>query len=441
MLTILGYVTGVLDAVVVYIYYQTLYDKRRRDIRAAWIIMGYIVTEIAYEIMTNFLLGDTSQRATYLRTLLSIVIYFVLTYFYKVRMQERVFAAVSIMIINIVFEDGSYYLVSHITGVEDQMDHLPAWSFIAISYVNGLILLVAVLLFRAVWKRKEEIHSKMYSLLLIIVPLLSGVLITIPPCSEMIVSNPQFYIVLLLFLFVINVVNYVLLGNVLKAEELEQKNQMLDNQLIRQKQRYDQLGEAYREIRSFVHDTKKHFNCINECVKRKEYDVITAYTQEAMADLESRYATVNTGCLAIDALVSNFMLQTRSKGIQLTTSLKVEAQRVPVSDYHLAIILGNLLDNALNACQGQLNPKIVLKIQQVENNAFAIYIANTYVPEPDDKVVQNLDEMDFIHGYGLDNVKKSVRAYNGIMRVKHEQDMYSVAIVFPFDALHYIRPL
>lgn len=441
MLTILGYVTGVLDAVVVYIYYQTLYDKRRRDIRAAWIIMGYIVTEIAYEIMTNFLLGDTSQRATYLRTLLSIVIYFVLTYFYKVRMQERVFAAVSIMIINIVFEDGSYYLVSHITGVEDQMDHLPAWSFIAISYVNGLILLVAVLMFRAVWKRKEEVHSKMYSLLLIIVPLLSGVLITIPPCSEMIVSNPQFYIVLLLFLFVINVVNYVLLGNVLKAEELEQKNQMLDNQLIRQKQRYDQLGEAYREIRSFVHDTKKHFNCINECVKRKEYDVITAYTQEAMADLESRYATVNTGCLAIDALVSNFMLQTRSKGIQLTTSLKVEAQRVPVSDYHLAIILGNLLDNALNACQGQLNPKIVLKIQQVENNAFAIYIANTYVPEPDDKVVQNLDEMDFIHGYGLDNVKKSVRAYNGIMRVKHEQDMYSVAIVFPFDALHYIRPL
>ena len=441
MLTILDYITGVLDAVAMYMYYQTLYDKRRRDVSSVWVIVVCIVTQFFYEGMTQFMMGDTSQRALYLRSLLAIATYFILTYFYRLKLQERVFAAVSIMIINIVFEDGSYYLVSHITGVEDQMDHLPAWSFIAISYVKGLIVLVAILLFRAVWKRKEEVHSKMYSLLLIIVPLLSGVLITMPPCSEMIVSNPQFYITLILFLFIINVVNYVLLGNVLKAEELEQKNQMLDNQLIRQKQRYDQLGEAYREIRSFVHDTKKHFNCINECVKRKEYDVITAYTQEAMADLESRYATVNTGCLAIDALVSNFMLQTRSKGIQLTTSLKVEAQRVPVSDYHLAIILGNLLDNALNACQGQLNPKIVLKIQQVENNAFAIYIANTYVPEPDDKVVQNLDEMDFIHGYGLDNVKKSVRAYNGIMRVKHEQDMYSVAIVFPFDALHYIRPL
>ena len=169
--------------------------------------------------------------------------------------------------------------------------------------------------------------------------------------------------------------------------------------------------------------------------------MITAYTQEAMADLESRYAPVNTGCLAIDVLVSNYMLQTRTKGIQLTTSLKVEAQCVPVSDYHLAIILGNLLDNALNACEGQLNPKILLKIQQVENNAFAIYIANTYVPGPEDQVVKNIDEVDFIHGYGLDNVKKSVRENGGMMKVQHEQDVYSVAIVFPFDALHYIRPL
>lgn len=441
MLTILDYITGVLDAVVMYIYYQTLYDKRRQDVSSVWVITGCIVTEIAYEIMTHFLLGNTSQGAFYLRSLLSIVTYFVLTYFYRLKLQERVFAVVSIMIISCVFEDGSYYLVSHITGVKDQMDRLPDWSFVAISYVKGLILLVAVLLFRAVWKRKERVHSKMYSLLLIIIPLLSCVLFLMPPCSEMIVSNPQFYITLMLFLFIINVVNYVLLGNVLKAEELEQKNQMLDDQLLRQKQRYDQLGEAYRDIRSFMHDTKKHFSCIRDCVKREEYDVITAYTQEAMADLESRYAPVNTGCLAIDALVSNYILQTQAKGIQLTTSLKVEAQRVPVSDYHLAIILGNLLDNALNACQGQLDPKIVLKIQQVENNAFAIYIANTYVPGPDDKVLQNLDEIDFIHGYGLDNVKKSVRAYNGIMRVKHEQDVYSVAIVFPFDALHYIRPL
>ena len=203
MLTILDYITGVLDAVAMYIYYQTLYDKHRRDVRSVWVIVVCIVTQFFYEGMTQFMMGDTSQRALYLRSLLAIATYFILTYFYRLKLQERVFAVVSIMIINYVFEDGAYYLVSHITGVEDQMDHLPAWSFIAISYVKGLIVLVAILLFRAVWKRKEGVHSKMYSLLLTIIPLLSCALFLMPPCSEMIVSNPQFYIMLILFLFII----------------------------------------------------------------------------------------------------------------------------------------------------------------------------------------------------------------------------------------------
>ena len=441
MLTILDLLSGVLDAITMYIYYQTLFGRRRKELKTVWIITGCLGGQVAYVGITQFLTGDTSQAASYFRSILSLMIYIGLTFFYKLKVQERLFAAVSILAFSFFLEDSMFYLIKVITGIQEQWSHVPEWSFFAIGYLRGLVTLALVLLFHVLWKWKEGVHSKTYSVLLIIIPLLSGVLILIPSCASMIITNPKFYLILLSFLFLINIVNYVLLGNVLKAEELEQKTQALDEQLIQQKQRYNQLGEAYRDIRSFMHDTQKHFDYINECVRKQEYDVIIAHTQEAMADLESRYATVNTGCLAIDALVSNFMLQTKTKGIQLTTSLKVEAQRVPVSDYHLAIILGNLLDNALNACQGQLNPKIVLKIQQVENNAFAIYIANTYVPGPDDKVVQNLDEMDFIHGYGLDNVKKSVRAYNGIMRVKHEQDVYSVAIVFPFDALHYIRPL
>ncbi len=115
MLTILDYITGVLDAVAMYIYYQTLYDKHRRDVRSVWVIVVCIVTQFFYEGMTQFMMGDTSQRALYLRSLLAIATYFILTYFYRLKLQERVFAVVSIMIINYVFEDGAYYLVSHIT--------------------------------------------------------------------------------------------------------------------------------------------------------------------------------------------------------------------------------------------------------------------------------------------------------------------------------------
>lgn len=441
MLTILEYATGVFDAMTLYVYYETLFDKRRRNIDRIWVLVSCVVAMIIYGMAIGILKGDISRGAAYFRILLSLVVRLILSFFYMVKLYERMFAVVSVSIFGIIIEDGVYYLVNTAIGMSEQLDSLPKWVFVAIEYLSSLVMMLLVLIFRSMWKRKVEIHSRMYSLLLIIIPLLSVIMVCMPVGFSLILSNPQFYILLIIFLFIMNMVNYVLLGNVLKAEELEQKNRLLDDQVTHQKQRYEQLGEAYRDIRSFMHDTKHHFHYIQECVKKKEYDVIIAHTQEAMADLESRYATVNTGCLVIDALVSNYILQAKAKHIELTTSLRIEAQRVPISDYHLAIILGNLLDNALNACVGQLDPKIVLKIQQVEKNAFAIYIANTYVPGPDDEVAKNPNEMDFIHGYGLDNVKKSVREYDGIMEIKHEKDMYSVAIVFPFDALHYIRPL
>lgn len=440
MITIADNITGIMDGIIIYVYYQSLFVNRK-TISRIWQFLITILSCLVFGFVTGVWAGDVSTQVTIIRTGLSMAMGFLLTFFYDTVFLNRFLAVVSYQAIYSIAENGAAYVLGRVTGMQEVMDHLPEWSFVAISYMVDLVLLLLVLVFRALWERRKGVRSVMYSVLLIVIPILSSVLITIPQCASMIVTNPQFYLLLLCFLFLINIVNYVLLGNVLKAEELEQKTQALDEQLIQQKQRYNQLGEAYRDIRSFMHDTKQHFSCIRNCVKRKEYDVITAYTQEAMADLESRYAPVNTGCLAIDVLVSNYMLQTRTKGIQLTTSLKVEAQCVPVSDYHLAIILGNLLDNALNACEGQLNPKILLKIQQVENNAFAIYIANTYVPGPEDQVVKNIDEVDFIHGYGLDNVKKSVRENGGMMKVQHEKDVYSVAIVFPFDALHYIRPL
>ena len=59
-----------------------------------------------------------------------------------------------------------------------------------------------------------------------------------------------------------------------------------------------------------------------------------------MHDLESRYCTINTGNLVIDAFVSNLLLQTKAQGITLHTNLKFDKATIPVNDYHLTIILG-----------------------------------------------------------------------------------------------------
>ena len=65
MLTILDYITGVLDAVAMYIYYQTLYDKHRRDVRSVWVIVVCIVTQFFYEGMTQFMIYAETARESF----------------------------------------------------------------------------------------------------------------------------------------------------------------------------------------------------------------------------------------------------------------------------------------------------------------------------------------------------------------------------------------
>ena len=247
------------------------------------------------------------------------------------------------------------------------------------------------------------------------------------------INLPSTYFILSAFVLFINFMNYILLYNVLDTEELRFQLEVQKEQLEFQRNKYKQLGEAYKNIRSFMHDTKKHLFYIESCVNNKKYDDIIPYSREIMHDLESRYCTINTGNLVVDAFVSNLLLQAKSLGIALQTDLKFDKDILPINDYHMTIILGNLLDNALNACKNQLNAKIKVSLRSADDN-FSIHVANTYVITSPDKAPEDFESTDFIHGYGLKNVKNSAETCGGFCVIQHENDIYSVTVIVPMSS-------
>lgn len=279
-------------------------------------------------------------------------------------------------------------------------------------------------------KKKAGVKSKKYAALLILIPALSCILVLLPSFFHMNKTNPDAYLILVIFLLIINIVNYILLQSVLKAESLAQEAGQLTEQVNYQRQKYQQLGDAYKTIRGFMHDIKKHLFYIETCVNEEHYDRIIPYARETMSDLEARYCTVNTGNLVIDAFISNLMLRTARHNIKLTTKLKIDNDLVPCDDYHMTIILGNLLDNALNACLEEQSGEININIQTIEHT-FTIYITNTYHFPIGEKPPEDIENLDFIHGYGLKNVKNSAEACGGFCLINYENGIYSVTVIIP----------
>lgn len=111
------------------------------------------------------------------------------------------------------------------------------------------------------------------------------------------------------------------------------------------------MSESYKTGRRIIHDIKYHNEALKKYIKNHEYEALdnhlTAYTDS----IESTYASVGTGNLVIDSLITNYHNIASSKKIIFTTSIMIEKAKIPVSDYDLCIILGNLLDNSLHACE------------------------------------------------------------------------------------------
>lgn len=165
--------------------------------------------------------------------------------------------------------------------------------------------------------------------------------------------------------------------------------------------------------------------------KNKNYDAVIPYTNDTLNDLKSRYCSINTGNLVIDSFVSNLKEVADKYHITLDTSIKLSTTQIPLTDYDLTIVLGNLFDNAITACNDVENAVITVKLQTIRNT-FTIYVENSYNAS---KKHSSDNDFDFIHGYGLKNVKNSVEKYNGFCIIDPQNCLYAVTCIIPLNQI------
>ena len=232
-------------------------------------------------------------------------------------------------------------------------------------------------------------------------------------------------------ILIANIVNYFLLQNILKLQEVQQEKSNLQSQITYQTGKYQQLSNAYKDTRRMIHDTKNHYFFIQTNINKGNYNEITPYLQHAIDDLEKNYVLFNTGNLVIDSFVSNFASMAQKEGIQLHTDIQVNPKSITVRDYDLSIILGNLLDNAIAACR-QIQapaPRLITLEIITSSQELVIHIANTihtFTP------VAPTTSESLNHGYGIKNVEAVTLSCYGVYTHYLENDCYHAIVSLPF---------
>lgn len=422
-LSVLG---AFIDLASIYLYFFIFMKKRKKNIPFGVVAVSFVLVECAVFFVSEITSANFSVAAISIRILTSLVTIFLLTLFYEVSFKHRLFFTLSLQAIMMVAELISQFIVQYQMKLSEETvsSMSDAISFITPPISFFIMIFVSIIL------RNHKLYSSIrFSSLLLVAPLLTICIAfnrTILLSSE---GNQSSFAFMITGFLIINYMNYFLLTQSMKSFEEKEKLHLIKRQTDYQQEKYAQLSSAYRKLRAYQHDTKKRFQYIRDCVNKENFDAILPFLDESLNDLNSSYSRVNTGNLAIDSFVSNFILLTEDKGIDFEYDLRIEAAKVPVSDYDLSIILGNLLDNALNACnEADSDKKRFIKLNvctSLEKGQFIIRTINTN-PVKDLKKNEDLS-----HGYGLVNIKEHLDKVFGIMDLKENEKEFEVCVIIP----------
>ena len=424
MPTIINVSTSIIQSYLIYKYQEIILIKRKKYIPKGFYVFALALKIFIDTFMTDQMMNFLHINLTVINVSLNMLTFFLLCFFYTTPIYVKIFATLYFQILCNLSADTMSLIVSHL--FPDFLNNIDINAFAIMCAGSVLFEFLFILISITIYKyRVSRFSNVSYNIQVFATPVCS-IIISLSLPGARYFKSPT--VILILFtLLVLNILNYALIEQTFKNNEYILKVSNLETQIKNQEEKYKQINSSYKNSRRMIHDTKKHYMSIQKKISEKDYNSLLKYLDTAVNDLESTYSHFNTGNLILDSFLSNYKIMFDEQKIPFNAVVNVNIDRIPLEDYDLSIILGNLLDNAFNACLDLTlkEAHLDVEIYTDKNDKFIIHTINPYKNHYSDNKEKNLN-----HGYGLENIERTVAKYNGIFDIDIT-DNYEVYVVIP----------
>lgn len=208
---------------------------------------------------------------------------------------------------------------------------------------------------------------------------------------------------------------------------------------------YQTLEQQYSQAERLRHDLKNHVLALLGLWEEQAWEKLGDYLKRMEGSAQLGTNEEATGNRAADALLCQKRKQAEEKGIAWECDVRIPKQ-CGIKEFDLCVLLGNLLDNALEACE-RLQRKGVEKEQgerlfirvgaQTVKSCFLLEVKNSMDAE-ERQANGSIKEGNLRgHGIGLLNVGDVVRRYNGVMNTEIQDSMFDISVLFPLGETAY----
>lgn len=375
---------------------------------------NFIIKEIVV-ILTIAVFMHACQRIGFIRAVVFAALYqglLLLVDFIVYVMNNKIFVSEEVMESEYIFKEG-----------------------MIIAFGKILLFLFIILLKKIFSNKSTDILTNIEWLRFLIFPVftiltISALLITFKQTNNQSQSN---VLCIIAFGMVgMNLVVFYLINNILEREKKIQESKSFEWQVRSQTKLYHSISENYEQQKVKSHEFQNIIMCIESLVRDKDFPELERYISKISSNFNNERIVINTNHVIINAVLNTKYAEALSKNIVVIFRVN-DLSDLQISDEDLVIILSNLLNNAIEACE-QCERNRVLKLKFVrEESLIILSVKNTC----NHKVIVQNNEIKTSkivkpeeHGIGIKNIIKALEKYDASYVIKNDKEDFYFSIMF-----------
>ena len=417
--TVVYLITNVFAAYTLYRYMCIFFDRKDVDKRQEFMSYSlyFCIISLLYLSLNNPAVNIASN----------LIMFFMLTYNYQSTTKIRLIAVVSTYMILMIIEVLVMLILQNygitVTSGNDAALITGLISIRIFSYI--------FMLFMSNFKMiSNDIKvSNIHWLSIFIIPVGTLILVLIMISMDY-TSNVKETIISIMILLVINVFVFYFYDELMKSYESKIEKALLRQQNNAYLKQLEIINQSKESIKTFRHDVKNHALTLKYYIDNHDRVGATEYLDNIFDFINNSKEHAKSGNSEIDSLINYKMDLAEKHNISSEVYLAIP-HKLNINPFDLSIVIGNLLDNAIEAALKSENKFINISIE-LDRNVLYISISNSYdgkLKLRNSKLETTKDNEN--HGVGISSVQKSIEKYNGTMNIHYDGQVFYV------DALMY----
>ena len=195
---------------------------------------------------------------------------------------------------------------------------------------------------------------------------------------------------------------------------------------------YAEVENMYRQTRGWRHDYRNHIQVLKSYLAMGDIEAASNYLDALDADLNTVDLAMKTGNKMTDIILNSKISLARSKNIQVVADAHVPVE-LSTAEIDLCIIIGNLFDNAIEACMALPKEERMIRVyMEMKNTLLYISFTNSTALKKQKKVNGRFfSSKGEGHGYGLVRIDTIIDRYQGYISRNSEDGAFTTEVLLP----------